>query len=167
MAAATTVFGLFKTRAEAEAAVRALEERGFGADQVGMLGPGDEHDEKYGRNLAASIGGGTAAGAVAGGVLLGLGAGVIPGAGLVIAGGTLLPILVGVVTGASAGGVAGGLLGLAGSSDRALFYDQQVQAGSYLVSVTGGDPVLAEDVLTSQGAFDAAPIETPPESESA
>lgn len=158
MADDTTVFALYKTREAAENALRALVAGGFAAEQVGMLGPGDESDKPYTRNLATGVGAAAGTGALAGGVIGAMAAGLIPGFGIVIATGTLLPVIVGVMTGASTGLVAGALVSMAASSEQALYYEQQVRAGSYLVAVTSDRPLKAREILEAQGGFEAAPV---------
>lgn len=158
MAEPITVFALFKRREDVEAALGALADAGFEPEAMGMLGPGQEEDENYGSKLAAGVGGATAAGAVAGGVIGAMAAGLIPGLGIVIATGSLIPVVVGVMTGASTGLVAGGLLAMAGSSERALYYEQQVKAGNYLLVVQSHRPEDAVGILEQSGAFEAAPV---------
>ncbi len=158
MAEPTNVFALFKRREDAEGALGALTNAGFDPEAMGILGPGQEEDQKYGSKLAAGVGGATAAGAVAGGVIGAMAAGLIPGLGIVIATGSLIPVLVGVMTGGSAGLVAGGLLAMAGSSERALYYEQQVKAGNYLLVVQSDRPQDAAGILEQSGAFEAAPV---------
>src|SRR6266850_1065700 len=46
-------------------------------------------------------------------------------------------LILAAVAGAATGGVAGGLLSMAGSGARALFYEQEVESGRVLVSVAG------------------------------
>ena len=48
----TTVLGLFKTRAEAEAAVSALQAAGFEGEDIGLLAPGELHEPPAGSSAA-------------------------------------------------------------------------------------------------------------------
>jgi len=83
----TTVLGLFKTRAEAEAAVSALQAAGFEGEDIGLLAPGELHEPPAGSSAAHGVATGTAVGGVAGGILGALAAGLIPGVGPFVAGG--------------------------------------------------------------------------------
>ena len=152
-----TVVGLFKTREEAEAAVRALEGAGFNSSEIGVAWPGEAREGDYGTRAVTGIG----TGAVVGGVLGALVAGLLPVIGPVIAGGALVAILGGAFTGATTGGLAGGLMSMAASSDRALYYEQEVLAGRFLVSVTTDRPAEAFAVLHDSGALEVAPLEVP------
>ena len=118
-----------------------------------MIGPGQEDRHPYGRSLATGVVGGAAIGGVAGGLLSAAAVGLIPGIGPVLAAGALVPVLSGTVTTAATGGVAGALVALAGNSDEALYYEQQVQAGSWLVSVATEDRAAASTLLAAQGGF--------------
>lgn len=153
-----SVLALFTTREEAENAVRALEERGFTSEHVGLIGPGDEKDEHLASKLVSRLAEGGTAGIVAGGVLGAMVAGLIPGLGLVVAAGSLIPLVVGVATGGASGLVAAGLLTMAGSPDRALYYEQEVKSGHYLVSVRTDHPEEAREILDAHGAFEAAVV---------
>ena len=59
------------------------------------------------------------------------------------------------------GGVAGGLFSLAAAGDRALYYEQEVEAGRFLVSVVGARLELAHEILADAGALETAPVEAP------
>ena len=148
-----TVLALFKTREEAERAVRALVDAGFLKDQIGMLGPGHEERHPYEKSLAAGVGGGTAVGAVAGGLLTAAAVGLVPGIGPVLAAGSLVPVIMGTATTAATGGVVGALVALAGNDDEALYYQQQVEAGNWLVTVRTDDRARAVEVLKDAGGF--------------
>jgi len=152
-----TGVGLFKTRSDAEKAVRELERAGFGPGEIGVVWPGEAREGHYGTKVAAGVG----AGSVVGSVLGALAAGLIPGIGPVIAGGALAAVLGGAATGAATGGLAGALLSMAASGDRALYYEQEVQSGRFLVSVTSERPDEAHAVLRDSGALEASPIQAP------
>lgn len=154
---AGTVFALFKTHEAAEQGVRALLDAGFSADQMGLVGPGDEEPHPYGKSIVGGVVGGTVAGGVAGGVLTAVAVGLVPGIGPVLAAGTLLPILAGTTTTAATGGVAGALIALAGSTDEALYYEQQVESGNWLVSVSTDDRARAVEILDASGGFGTPP----------
>jgi uncharacterized protein (TIGR02271 family) len=138
-----TVIGVFATRSDAEAALRDLRAAGFTDDQVGLVARNasgklvDEGGETYADE-------GAVAGAVAGagvGALVGLGvlAGVIPVIGPAIAGGTLGVILTNAVGGAAALGIAGALIGWGIPEEDAKYYEAEVKAGRFLVTVDAAD----------------------------
>lgn len=150
---ASTVFGLFKTREDAEAAIARLAEAGSAGEQIGLMGPGSADHKPYAKSLGAGVAGGTAVGAIAGGLIGAAAVGLIPGIGPVLAAGTLLPVLSAAVTTGATGGVAGALVALATNDDEALYYQQQVEAGSWLVMVATEDASEAAAILAEQGAF--------------
>ncbi len=61
--------------------------------------------------------------------------------GPLIAGGALVALLASAGTGATAGTLLGGLIGLGISEEDASFYDDEIQAGRYLVTVEAGKRV--------------------------
>jgi len=154
-----TVVGLFDRMEDAQDAVRGLKDAGFGGSDISLIA----HDlegfffndtattEK--KHTGATAGGATT-GAVLGGIgglLVGLGALVIPGIGPVIAAGPLaagISAVVGAGAGAVAGGVAGGLLGALVSAgipkEEAQYYAEGVRRGGALVSVTADDTRIAQ-----------------------
>ena len=113
-----------------------LRVAGFGPDEIGFLAPGDAGEPHSGRNQAIGVGSGLALGGVAGALLGAASVGAITGVGLVLVAGTLLPIVVGGATGASTGATAGALFAAAATQDEGLHYQQEVQSGRSLVSVT-------------------------------
>ncbi len=50
---------------------------------------------------------------------------------------------------------------MAAAGDRALYYEQEVESGRFLVSVTGVRLEVAREVLHDARALEAAPIEAP------
>ena len=50
---------------------------------------------------------------------------------------------------------------MAASGDKALFYEQEVESGRFLVSVGGPRLEEAVDILRAAGAMEAAPVEAP------
>src|SRR5438270_836943 len=144
-----TVVGLFRNRPEAEAALGKLKEAGFGSDQVSMSTPAVRRRGRYGLKVAVGIAVGTLLGALAGAIATGM----VPG---------VHPLVYGnVVATAATGGLAGGLLSMSASGDRALYYEQEVESGRYLVSVAGPRLEVARDVLQAAGAMEAEPVEAP------
>jgi len=152
-----TVVGLFRTRPEAERALRKLEEAGFRPDQISLATPRRGRRGHYGLKVGVGIVAGTLLGALAGAVATGL----VPGVHPLIAGNVLATFLFAAVAGAATGGVAGALVSMAASGDRALYYEQEVEAGRYLVSVAGPGLEDAEEIMRVAGAMEAAPIEAP------
>ena len=67
-----TVAGLFRTRPEAELALRKLEEAGFGEDQVSLATPRIGRRGHYGPKVLAGIVLGTLLGAVVGAIAAGM-----------------------------------------------------------------------------------------------
>src|SRR5437868_6025978 len=128
---AETVAGLFRSRVEAEAGVRQLEEAGFGPDRVSISTPRVGRRGHYGLKVLAGIVVGTLAGAVVGAIVTGL----VPGVHALISGNVLVTFALAAAAGAATGGVAGGLVSMAASGDQALYYEQEVESGRILVSV--------------------------------
>ena len=143
-----TVSRLFDTQAQAEDAVRNLENAGFahgdlsivashrGATETRTFRPDGDNEAAEGAGKGAATGGAIGAGA---GLLAGLGMIAIPGLGPVVAAGWLVSTAVAAVTGAVAGGAVGGILGAlkdAGVNDEdAHVYAEGVRRGGALVSV--------------------------------
>ena len=152
-----TVAGLFRTRLEAEEGLRKLEEAGFARDQVSISTPRARRHGHYGLKVLAGIVVGTLVGALAGAVATGM----IPGVKPLLPGSVVVTFLFAAVAGAATGGVAGMLFSMAASGDTALFYEQEVESGRFLVSVAGPDLEAAVRVLRAAGAMEAAPIESP------
>lgn len=101
-----------------------------------------------------------AAGGVVGGtlgLLAGIGALAIPGGGPLIAAGPLFAALTGLGVGATAGGIAGGLIGLGIPEFEAKRYENRIAEGNLLISINAedGDEVdRAKKVLSDAGAGD-------------
>jgi hypothetical protein len=152
-----TVAGLFRTRPEAEAALRKLKEEGFSRGQMSLATPRLGRRGHYGLKVLAGVGIGTLLGAVVGAVVTG----VVPGLHPLVAGNLVATFVFAAVAGAATGGVAGALLSMAAAGGDTLFYEQEVEAGRFLVSVTGPRLDDARAVLLAAGAMEAAPIEAP------
>ena len=158
--AGRTTVGVFATRAAAERAVADLKAAGYRDDEIGMVakdasgktvrtGAADENNAEEGAAIGAGIGavGGAAIGA-------GIAAGVIPVIGPVLALGTLGTILVNAAGGAAAVGIAGALVGWGIPEEDAKYYESEVQAGRYVVTVDRG--ARADDpwnVFTRHGGY--------------
>ena len=156
-----TVIGVFPTRSEAEAALRDLRAAGFGEDKVGLVArnASGEMVDEAGDTYADE---GAVAGALAGagiGTLVGIGviSNVIPVVGPAIVGGTLGVILSDAVAGAAVVGIAGALIGWGIPEEDARYYEGEVKAGRYLVTVdANGRAAEAWSVLNRHGGYNRA-----------
>ncbi|MCE9567964.1 MAG: YsnF/AvaK domain-containing protein [Planctomycetes bacterium] len=152
---------VFETKARADHAVADLKAAGFTDSEIGMV----YHDAegkavKTGAANESHAEEGAVAGAVAGaagGALVGAGilAGVIPVIGPVLALGTLGTVLVNAAGGAAIVGLTGALVGWGIPEEDAEFYENEVQAGRYLVTVDTTDRIdEARLILHRNGGFD-------------
>jgi uncharacterized protein (TIGR02271 family) len=155
------VVGVFETRPQAERAMTDLRSAGFKEDEIGLV----VRDE---RGQATRVDGegdtyadeGAVAGAVAGagaGALVGVGvlAGVIPVVGPVLAIGTLGTILLNAAGGAAIAGIAGALIGYGIPEEDAEYYESEVKAGRFLVTVeANGREAEARAILNRAGGYD-------------
>jgi uncharacterized protein (TIGR02271 family) len=155
------VIGVFRDRSNAELAVDDLRKAGFSDDTIGFVGPEGKSSKrtktkKEGSHVGEGLAVGAAAGAGVGGlVALGLLAGVIPAIGPAIAGGTLAMVLANAAGGAAIGGIAGGLVGLGIPEDEATYYENEVKAGRYVVTVrANGRRTEAVEILRRHGGYD-------------
>jgi hypothetical protein len=157
-----TAVATFTDRADAVAAVRALQEAGFAEDQIGLISkrtPNAEAVEESGRTgwqddpthtrWEEGAGIGAAAGALTGtGLGLAVLAGVVPPLGPVIAGGALIALIASAGGGATVGTIVGALVGLGIPEDEAALYEGDMTAGRTLVAVSAGPrSVEAMDIL--------------------
>jgi hypothetical protein len=149
MKADTAVIGVFANRESAQAAVRNLRNAGFEETEIGLIARhGDEPtvDRLTNSKMAEGslIGAVTGAGAAAlwslGIATLGL-----PAIGPVIAGGIFMALLASAGGGAAVGTLVGSLIGLGIPEEDATFYENEVKAGRYLVTVTT-DPYRRAEV---------------------
>ncbi|WP_439625006.1 general stress protein [Gemmata sp.] len=159
---ATTV-GVFATRGAAERAVADLKTAGYRDDQIGLVGKnadGKTFKTDGGGETNAGEGAaiGVAAGAgVAGLVSLGVSFGVIPVIGPILAVGPLAAALISAASGAAAAGIAGALIGWGIPEEDAKYYEGEVNAGRYLVTVDRGTQAGdARGVFTRHGGYDRA-----------
>jgi hypothetical protein len=155
----TTVLALFKDQADAEAAVRALRSARFDSAQLGNLHAEHAQVPKYGENAVVGILGG-AIGCGLTGALLGVAMTALdPQA---FPGGWFVPFMIG-LAGAATGAVAGMLLSMSMSRQHAMYYEDAVAAGRTLVSVHAEPDRIeqARRILLDEGAFEAAPIDSP------
>lgn len=161
----STVIGVFRDISTAEAAVKALRNKGFRDNEISILakdsqkrtGRGNSSDMETGSDFGGtdSIADGTTWGGALGGVaglLAGVGALAIPGIGPIVAAGPLAGVLSGAVT----GGVAGGLLDLGIPEERGRQYEENLKQGGILAVIeTSEDKVSdASSILRQNGAKD-------------
>lgn len=182
-----TVTRLFDSHAEAASAVTALEAAGVRHDDISLIsrdhdghGSGGERGEMGERGERGEMGergergdnetadgagkGATTGGLLGGGagLLAGLGMLAIPGLGPVVAVGWLASTAVGAAIGALAGGATGGLLGAlkdAGHSDEdSHVYAEGVRRGGSLVSVRVDDAeeMRVQSILDGARGVDAS-----------
>ena len=80
----------------------------------------------------------------------------IPVVGPVLAIGTLGTILLNAAGGAAIAGIAGALIGWGIPEEDARYYESEVNAGRYLVTVECGQGDDARDLLYRHGGYDRA-----------
>lgn len=152
-----TVVGLFRSREQAEEAIRELRARDFEDMDISLVAR-DEENRNAGQNLSfdeQNLADGTATGGAIGGLaglLAGAGALLIPGIGPIIAAGPLA----GALTGAVTGGIAGGLIDYGIPEEEGERYEQEIQRGSIMVAVEAEEDLEDEvvSVFHENGAFD-------------
>jgi uncharacterized membrane protein len=162
-----TVVGLFEYYQDAERAVNELTNRGFARNEISVAARDNVLRSRAvgGREtaVAESAGAGAVGGAAVGGIaglLVGLGALVIPGIGPVVTAGTLATALAstaaGAGIGAAAGGLIGALVGLGIPEEDAQFYAEGVKRGGVLVTVQTSDDRAQEalNILRQANAVD-------------
>jgi uncharacterized membrane protein len=159
-----SVLAILDSQLQAETAVNALQERGVLSSAISVLLPdtdgtrdfAHEHNTKAPEGAVAGAGtGGVIGGAL--GVLAGIGALAIPGAGPFIAAGPLMAALSGAAAGAAIGGIGGALIGLGIPEIEAKRYEGKIRGGNILVAVHVEDSAqqkVAEEVLKREGARD-------------
>ncbi|VTS00641.1 Uncharacterized protein OS=Singulisphaera acidiphila (strain ATCC BAA-1392 / DSM 18658 / VKM B-2454 / MOB10) GN=Sinac_4599 PE=4 SV=1 [Gemmata massiliana] len=167
-AACNTTVGVFSTRDAAERAIDDLKSAGYRDDQIGLVakdssGKTVRTDGSGARDTNAAEGAAIGAAAAGGAMALGslaVSFGVIPVIGPVLAVGPLAAALISAGAGAAAGGVAGALIGWGIPEEDARYYEGEVQAGKYLVTVECGQGADARDLLGRHGGYNrsTAPV---------
>src|SRR5438045_5484563 len=142
MAKNTAVYGIFRTRQQAENAVDRLVADGFRTEDISVLlpenvGTKDFAHEKHTKAPEGTTTGATAGGVVGGtlGLLAGIGALAIPGLGPFIAAGPIMATLAGVGAGGVVGGLVGALVGMGIPEYEAKRYEGRIKEGGILLSV--------------------------------
>jgi hypothetical protein len=143
----TSVAALFNTYEEADVALQALKEAGFGTEEITVLArketlPEIPDESQTGERAKKNSGRGALTGGVVGGLsglLVGLGSIMIPGLGPIIAGGALATLIgttaAGAGLGAASGGIVGYLTGLGIPEDAAGIYAEGLKRGGLLIIV--------------------------------
>jgi len=157
---ATTV-GVFQTREAAERAVSDLKRSGYRDDQIGVVakdasGKTIKTDGKGETNAAegAAIGAAAGAGALALGSLA-VSFGIIPVIGPILAVGPLAAALISAASGAAVAGIAGALIGWGIPEEDAQYYEGEVKAGRFLVTVDRDDRTDdTRGTFTRHGGYD-------------
>jgi uncharacterized protein (TIGR02271 family) len=155
----STCVGVFNSRAEALKAVDELKRAGFKDDQISLIGKNQEGEVKTeGSHAGAGAATGVVVGAgTAGLVSLGMTFGVIPVIGPILALGPIAAALISAAGGAVAGGLVGGLIGFGIPEHEAKYYEGEVNAGRYLVTVhSAGRYDEAWAILHRLGAYNHA-----------
>jgi len=163
-----TIAATFDHSDEAQRAINALKDAGYGADQIGVAlrdrSAQGELIEDTGSHAAEGAVSGAVGGGLLGGIvgfLVGLGALAIPGIGPVIAGGALASAfglaggtaVAGAGIGAAAGGLLGALVGLGVPEEEARYFEEGFKSGRTLVTVNAGAGRATEaaDILRAYG----------------
>lgn len=164
------IVGTFPSHVEAESAVLALEKAGCDMHTVSMIGK-DYQTSEHVRGFLTwkdttkiDAVGGSYWGSFFGGLfgtLMGAGLLFIPGTGAVIVAGPIAGVMAGWLEGtvvggsgaAVAGGLAGALVGLGIGKESALKYESDLEAGKFVVLVTGTDEDVTQvqDLLQNTG----------------
>jgi hypothetical protein len=162
----TAVFGLYKSRAQTESAVEALQQAGFRSDDISVLMPDQQSSEEFAHEKNTKAPEGTTAGVAAGGtiggtlgLLAGVGALAIPGIGPFIAAGPLMGALAGAGAGGALGGLVGALVGMGIPEYEAKRYEGHVKDGGILLSVHCDDSDWvgrAKAIVERTGAHDVS-----------
>jgi len=164
MAKNTAVYGIFRTREQAENAVDRLVAEGFRTEDISVLLPENVGTKDFAHEKNTKAPEGTTTGATAGGVvggtlglLAGIGALAIPGLGPFIAAGPIMATLAGVGAGGVVGGLVGALVGMGIPEYEAKRYEGRVKEGGILMSVHSDNSdwtKKAKEILERAGAED-------------
>ncbi len=161
---AKTVVGIFDSVDLAEKAARQVKDNGLRTNDISIVAKDDRNIQETERftdavrtdndnNINDNISGGTVTGGVLGGltgVILGMGTIVIPGLGVLAATGPIAGLLAGTLT----GGIVGGLVDLGIPEEASRRYEQDVQSGKILWSMTTSDENVDQitNILKTSGA---------------
>jgi hypothetical protein len=146
--ATSSVVAVYRNHSDAEEAVRALEKSGIPMRKISIIGRDFQLREdvqgyyrpsdavKEGAGFGAWFGG-------LFGLLMGFGLFLIPGAGPLIVLGPLAGLIAGASSGAGVGALVSGLMALGMDEEKALKLQARLQAGEFLVTVTGTSEEIA------------------------
>jgi hypothetical protein len=164
MAKNVSVYGIFRTRGQAEDAVDRLSAAGFRTEDISVLLPENAGTKDFATEKNTKAPEGTTAGAATGGVvggtlglLAGIGALAIPGLGPFIAAGPIMGALAGLGAGGVVGGIVGALVGMGIPEYEAKRYEGRIKEGGILMSVHADNSDWvdrAKDILKHAGAED-------------
>jgi hypothetical protein len=149
--------GVFNRQEDVEAVLSDLKKSAYDMDRVSLIARhidgvkgAEEVTEQHGNEAKEGAGIGATTGTVLGGLggfLIGVGLLAIPGVGPILAAGAeisaIASTLAGAGIGAAAGGIIGALVGLGIPEERAKVYNQRIEAGDYLVMVSGTEDDLS------------------------
>ena len=145
------IAGVFDSKKEADAAVSTLLDTGFSKEHMSLIVSDNAHHAIFSApadDEAKRIIEGGAAGALIGGALGALGAGltlvgvvVVPGSGL-LAVGPLTAALSGAGAGAIAGGLSGALISAGFAVDEAKHYEEAIRHGKAVIIVHATDEMV-------------------------
>jgi hypothetical protein len=162
----TAVFGIYKTRPEAEQAVDRLMAAGFSNNDISVLLPDNTSSREFAHEKNTKAPEGAATGVATGGVvggtlglLAGIGALAIPGVGPLIAAGPIMGALAGLGVGGAVGGLIGAVVGMGIPEYEAKRYEGRIKEGGILLSVhcdTSDEISRAKEILKQTGAEDIA-----------
>ncbi|HHP7230507.1 MAG TPA: YsnF/AvaK domain-containing protein [Xenococcaceae cyanobacterium] len=175
--------GLYYSRDNAEAVIRALRDSNFDMDKVSVIARDADTVADHQTTETEEIGNkadeGATAGALTGGalggitgLLVGLGALAIPGVGPILLAGAeataIATTLAGAGIGAVAGGLVGALIGLGIPEEKARTYSDGVAQGGFLVMVVGtaaqiasAESIMRRHDVKDFDVYDAPAPETP------
>lgn len=141
------LIGIFQSEELALNTIESLKNAGYTPEEISVLTKDEVKYEALSNRVDNEIleeidGSGMAAGAATGGtiggfggLLLGLGALAIPGAGPIIAAGPIVGAITGALAGGAVGGVAGALVDAGVSEVEAKEYEEHLDAGAILILV--------------------------------
>ena len=152
---------VYRHHTDAEDAVHRLERAGIPMQKISIIGRNFELREDvqgYYRPSDAALEGAGFGAWMGGlfGLLMGFGMFVFPIAGTLIVLGPLAGMIAGAVSGAGLGALVNGLMALGIPKDRALKYQSRLQAGEFLVAVTGTpeEVTRAKEILQNSGEIE-------------
>jgi len=153
---------LYATYTSATDAVRALEAAGFSEDNISVISR--QHEDNAHPNLDETAAGtGATVGTLVGGgagLLAGIGLLAIPGIGPLVAAGWMVAALTGAGAGAAAGGLLGSLVSSGVDELDAKAYAEGVEQGGTLVTVRADDTRIAraQEIMDQHGPTDTTAL---------